>query len=416
VSAKAPPRPRRLPVATVHSAAHPGGNLTQTPRSQFPPIITLPSAGTVAAILQKQEQLMATVVEGEEIEVDDEANESDTHVEYDIATYPSDLTLSVIHEMWRNDEIVIPTFQRKFVWNIKQASYLIESFLVGLPVPQVFFYISEKNKNLVIDGQQRIKSVIFFFEGYFGEENLQGRRQVFRLNGLDDKSPYYNKRFADLTESDQRKLKNAVLRAVNIRQLAPHDQSTSMYHIFERLNTGGTPLKPQEIRNCVFHGPIIEMLHELNDLPSWRRIIGKKMLDKYQKDVEQVLRIFAFSENAEKYEKPMKEFLNRQMGAHRTGRDAQALAFRKSFTEVCDLVEAELPDKPFHIRGPLNLAALDSVMATLIRNKRSRVDGLKARFKTLLSDKQFKEAIFFNTSDASAVEQRLKLAKKHLVG
>jgi len=249
---------------------------------------------------------MASLAEPEEIEVDDVSEESDTHIEYDIATYPSDLTLSVIHEMWKNEEIIIPSFQRNFVWNIKQSSGLIESFLVGLPVPQIFFYISEKNKNLVIDGQQRIMSIIFFLEGYFGKENLQGRRQVFRLSGLDPKSPYFNKRFVDLSESDQRKLKSAVLRAVNIRQLAPHDQSTSMYHIFERLNTGGTPLKPQEIRNCVFHGPIIDVLHELNDNADWRTIIGKKMLDKYQKDVEQILRIYALTERGDKYEKPMK--------------------------------------------------------------------------------------------------------------
>lgn len=358
---------------------------------------------------------MATAIEPEEIEVDEVLEETDTHVEYDIATYPSDLTLSVIHEMWRNEEIVIPTFQRKFVWNIKQASHLIESFLVGLPVPQVFFYISEKNKSLVIDGQQRIKSVIFFLEGYFGEENLQGRRQVFRLTGLDEASPYYNKRFVDLTEADQRKLKSAVLRAVNIRQLAPHDQSTSMYHIFERLNTGGTPLKPQEIRNCVFHGHIVQVLHDLNEEESWRRIIGKKMLDKYQKDVEQVLRIYALSERGDKYEKPMKEFLNKQMGIHRTGKDSATSSFRKEFLEVCGLVDDELPSKPFHIRGPLNLAALDSVMATLIRNKKARADGLAARYSKLLAEKAFKDAIFFNTSDASVVEHRLRLAKEYLV-
>lgn len=358
---------------------------------------------------------MATAAEGEEIEVDDVANESDTHIEYDIATYPSDLTLSVIHEMWKNEEIVIPTFQRNFVWNIKQSSYLVESFLVGLPVPQVFFYISEKNKSLVIDGQQRIKSVIFFLEGYFGEENLQGRRQVFRLTGLDEKSPYYNKRFVDLTEADQRKLKNAVLRAVNIRQLAPHDQSTSMYHIFERLNTGGTPLKPQEIRNCVFHGQIVELLHDLNEDEAWRRIIGKKMLDKYQKDVEQVLRIFALSERPGEYEKPMKEFLNTQMGLHRTGKDGPSVSFKKEFVEVCELVDETLPEKPFHIRGPLNLAVLDSVMATLISNKKARADGLEDRFSALLKDAKFKDAIFYNTSDASVVQERMKLAKQYLV-
>ena len=101
----------------------------------------------------------------DEIEVEEEAGDEElgTHVEFDIATYPSDLTLSVIHEMWTEKDIAIPSFQRNFVWNIKQSSLLIESFLLGLPVPQVFFYIDSENKNLVIDGQQRIMSVVYFF-------------------------------------------------------------------------------------------------------------------------------------------------------------------------------------------------------------------------------------------------------------
>ena len=230
--------------------------------------------------------------ESETIDVEQEDDES-PYVTYEIATYPSDLTLNVIHEMWNDGQIEVPKFQRSFVWTIKQSSQLIESFLLGLPVPQVFLYIDDEHKNLVIDGQQRIKSVIYFFEGYFGEETSHGRRQVFRLQGLDERSPYHKKRFEDLTVVDQRKLRNTVLRAVNIRQLTPKDNSTSAYHIFERLNTGGTPLKAQEIRNCVFHGQIVEELRELNMHKSWRMILGKPNPDKFQKDIELILRVFS---------------------------------------------------------------------------------------------------------------------------
>ncbi|MEW6093888.1 MAG: DUF262 domain-containing protein, partial [Chloroflexota bacterium] len=82
----------------------------------------------------------------------DESQEDEAYVTYDIATYPSDFTLSGIVEMWGNGDITIPEFQREFVWTIKQSSLLIESFLLGLPVPPVFFYIDDENKNLVIDG------------------------------------------------------------------------------------------------------------------------------------------------------------------------------------------------------------------------------------------------------------------------
>jgi len=354
----------------------------------------------------------------DEIEVEEEADDEElgAHVEFDIATYPSDLTLSVIHDMWKDTDITIPSFQRNFVWNIKQASLLIESFLLGLPVPQVFFYIDSDNKNLVIDGQQRIMSIVYFFEGYFGTENMQGRRAVFRLSGLSKDSPFANKKFSDLTSQEQRKLKGAVLRAVNIKQLAPANQSTSMFHIFERLNTGGTPLKAQEIRNCVFHGALVDFLHEANDDKNWRMILGRKPRDKHQRDVEMILRLFAMSERSNKYEKPMKEFLNQQMKNHAKAKGAdEAEKFVERFSVVTAAIVAQLGAKPFHVRGPLNLAAMDSVMAVLIRNSANIPKDLKVRFSRLVADTEYRKAIFFNTSDPKEVGKRLELAQKYLM-
>jgi len=100
----------------------------------------------------------------EELEIDEHIEENEAFICYDIASYPSDLTLNTIKEMWDNADIVIPEFQRNFVWTIQQSSLLIESFLLGLPVPQVFFYVDDKNKSLVIDGQQRIMSIVFYLD------------------------------------------------------------------------------------------------------------------------------------------------------------------------------------------------------------------------------------------------------------
>src|ERR1017187_5745625 len=264
--------------------------------------------------------------------------------------------------MWKDGDITIPDFQREFVWTIRQSSLLIDSFLCGLPVPPVFFYIDEHNKNLVIDGQQRIMSIVFFMKGFFGRESTQGRRQVFRLSGLDEKSPYYNKRFSELEEDDQRKFKQAVLRAVNIRQLSPLGESTSAYHIFERLNTGGTPLTPQEIRNVVFRGGLATKLKEANQDPNWRLILGKKSLDKHLKDVELLLRLFSLFNAVDKYEKPMKEFLNKSMRRHQKGDTKKVHAFLKIFPKVTQFIISSLGNKPFHLRGPINTSALDSAM------------------------------------------------------
>ena len=88
---------------------------------------------------------------------------------YDILAYPADYTLEVLVDKWRKGQITIPKFQRHFVWNQKQASKLIDSFLMGLPIPPVFvFSDNDSHELLVVDGQQRIQSVVYFFEGYFG--------------------------------------------------------------------------------------------------------------------------------------------------------------------------------------------------------------------------------------------------------
>jgi hypothetical protein len=353
----------------------------------------------------------------EDLEVDEVMDDEDeVGLTYDIASYPSDLTLSVIYEMWKNGDIEIPEFQRNFVWNIRQSSLLIDSFLLGLPVPQVFFHVDDKNKSVVIDGQQRILSVVFFFEGYFGPENLQGRRQVFRLLGLDEeKNPYAKKRFVDLEESAQRKLRSSVLRAINIRQLHPADETTSIYHIFERLNTGGTRLTAQEIRNCVFRGGFVRVLRELNNDANWRRILGRNAMDKRQKDIELILRIFSFSESIEAYEKPMKEFLNKTMRREQSGTSARVQRFKKEFLKAAQTIAEDLGEKPFHVRGPLNSAVLDAVFCTILDNVNKLPKDLPERFKALVADKDFRLATYYSTSDLGVVKARFKTAQKLLI-
>lgn len=353
----------------------------------------------------------------EDIDVEDEGEEESVAMTYDIATYPSDYTLSGISQMWADGDIAIPNYQREFVWSIKQSSLLIDSFLCGLPVPPVFFYIDENNRNLVIDGQQRILSIVFFMEGYFGKESTHGKRQVFRLSGLGENSQFESKKFVDLAESDQRKLKQSVLRAVNIRQLNPVGESTSAYHIFERLNTGGTPLKPQEIRNCVFMGNFSELLKEANKDKNWRKIVGKPLLDKHQKDVELLLRIFSLVGADNKYEKPMREFLNKAMKKHESGDTAKAKKFFEVFPKVTKEVVNSLGEKPFHIRGPLNVSALDSVMCVLIENAKSlKSIGLRGGYSTLIKDKEFISSTSINTTDAKTLQQRFAVVRRHLSG
>lgn len=216
---------------------------------------------------------MADELDTDELSTEEELDEA-PYVEFDISVSPSDPTLELLSQQISRGDIIIPFYQRKYVWKIEQASRLVESFLMGLPVPQVFLYVNVEDQLEVIDGQQRLMSVKYFFDGLFGEEDDKGRKQVFKLKGLSERSEYNGKTFSDLPPRDQRKLRNSTLRAINIKQLKPSLRSDSVFHIFERLNTGGTQLKPQEVRNAVYRGNIVTKLGQLNETPGWRGILG----------------------------------------------------------------------------------------------------------------------------------------------
>ena len=343
----------------------------------------------------------------------DERDDEVVTIEYDIASYPSDYTLKGLCDMFHNNDITIPDYQRGFVWSIKQSSLLIESFLIGLPVPPIFLYIDDENKNLVIDGQQRLLSIVYFFEGYFGPESISGRRQVFKLSGLKEDNSYYNKRFIDLSDKDKRKLETSVLRAINIRQLSPKNENTCMYHIFERLNTGGTPLKPQEIRNCVFRSAFLNKLKELNNNKDWRTILGKKTPVKNQTDIELLLRIFGLSYDLNTYEKPMKEFLNKT--AKKNMENSPKIdEFLERFTRTCELITKKLRPKPFNIRGPFNTSVFDSVFCTLLNNIDNLPQNIADRYEEMIREQVFIDYTSLATTDEKVVKDRFKYVEQYL--
>ena len=332
--------------------------------------------------------------------------------DYQIATYPADYTLEVLHHKWRSSEIEIPDFQRGFVWKQTQASKLIESFLVGLPVPAVFFYSERRShKYLVIDGQQRLKSIFSYFEGYFGPKR-RGRHAVFQLKGLDQQSQFHDRAFEDLLEDDQRKLKNSVLRAFIVQQLDPEDD-TSMYHIFERLNTGGTLLANQEIRNGIHHGRFSKFLDEINKLNDWRRILGKTEPDTRKRDVELILRFLAIR-NSDSYRKPMKDFLSRFMQKNRNQKKKTLENTRCLFQQTCSVVVASLGEKPFHIRSGLNAAVLDAVMTAFSGHLDEIPEDIRERYDELIRDEDFEKNTRSSTTDVEVVQARLRQAAAQL--
>lgn len=333
---------------------------------------------------------------------------------YEITTYPADFTLEVLHHKWKTGEILIPEFQRRFVWEPIQASKLIESFLVGLPVPAVFFYTERRSrKYFVIDGQQRLKSIFHYFDGYFNPD-MEGIRKTFKLTGLHPESRFHGRTFDGLGEEDQLQLKNAVLRAFIIKQLDPEDD-TRMYHIFKRLNTGGTLLTDQEIRNCVYHGKFIDFLKRLNEVRPWREILGKKEPDRRERDVELMLRFFAMRDISD-YKKPMKDYLTKFMIKHRNPTDQSLKNSEDLFNGTCIAVIDSLGPKPFHIQLGLNTAVLDAVLHAFADHLGDVPVDIKTRYQSLLDDKEFGECTRRWTTDVEVVQRRFRLATERLFG
>ena len=340
----------------------------------------------------------------EPIESEDEDLESATPV-YRIRSYPSDPDLETLYGRWNRGEIEIPAFQRGFVWKPAQASKLIESFLMGLPIPGIFVFLDgEEEKHLVIDGQQRLTSIFGFFDGQLPNTN------DFVLRDVDSK--WEGKNFNTLDPVDKARLLHSILRVIIVEPSSRDDRS-SIYPIFERLNTGGTNLTPQEIRNSTCHGPFNDMLVAVNGNPTWRKVFGAPAPDSRMRDIELIVRFLALWEESNSYTKPMKSFLNNYMGKHR--KEPHPDRYQEIFLRSVTKVAERLGEKPFHLRRGINVATFDATMVAFTTNQ-SIPDDIVDRYQSLKTNAKFVEATTKGTTDVDSVKRRLDLAKTILFG
>ena len=246
-------------------------------------------------------------------------------------------------------------------------------------MPALFLYADpDTGERQVIDGQQRLMSVVQFYEGSFRNANM-GKEKPFRLVGLGDGSPYEKCMMEEIEEkfpAKFAKLNDSVMRAFVIKQLDP-DDATSIYHIFERLNTGGSQLLGQEIRNCVYHGRLNELLNSLNEDANWRKIIGKPVADARMRDTEMILRFVALYFYGEQSKKPMKDFLSTSMKKKRNLPEADAEALGRKFRETCAQIVSTLGEQPFHGHRGMNPAIFDALFTVIAKHG----GALSANFK-----------------------------------
>ena len=347
-----------------------------------------------------------------DIEIIDEADtdESVLPLRYDITSFGIDFDVEGLVRRLNDEEVLVPDWQRHYVWSIRQASSFIESLLLGLPVPGVFLGKDPESGCLfVIDGQQRLKTLQFFYAGKFKGSRVS--HSTFKLQGVDKR--FDGSTFEDLTDADRRNLNNSLIHATVVRQDAPPDNDTSMYQIFKRLNTGGSKVNAQEIRCAIYQGALIDKIKVLNRNAEWRGIVGKP--SPRLKDQELILRFMAMWHTGGQYTKPMAEFLNAFTQRHRNPDRVWLDATSKLFEETI-VAFAVAKDKPFRLREgrAVNAAVFDSMTVGLA--KRITETGILGSSQianvhdSLIVDDDYKQAVMQGTSDETSVEHRLKIA------
>lgn len=337
--------------------------------------------------------------------IDDFAEDEIEEFRYSITSYGVDYSVDRIVDRLEKGNILIPEFQRKYVWNIKDASRFIESLILGLPVPGVFFtQEKDSGKMLVIDGQQRLLSLQKFYKGIFND------KQIFRLKGV--QSDLEGKAIDELNGSDRLRLDDSVIHATVVKQDLPDDDGSSIYMVFERLNTGGMKLTPQEIRACIYHGSFNRMLANLSNNPSWKKIYGTE--NNRLKSEELILRFFALSENWEQYKKGLKGFLNQYMEEHKNISTEQETILADKFSSTVGFIYEALGDSAFRLSKNLNAAVYDSVMiATTIlleNNPNPNKNEFIKNYNGLIIDPEYTSHVKMTTASETSVKGRINKA------
>lgn len=348
---------------------------------------------------------------------------------FNITSWGADLSFRELITMYDEEELIKPELQRHYVWDKVEASRFVESLLLGLPVPSIFLANTFEDQKLIVDGYQRIMTVYDFVKGIWSKDG-----RVFRLSNSDKlNNRWRGKSFGELSSAEQRKLKSTTIHAIIFDQAKPEEQDTSLYQIFERINTGGRALGAQEIRNCVYQGKLNSLLIEVNKNANWRHFVGDTA-DSRMRDMELILRFLALNtdeiKNAAKGNVSLKKLLNEYMGDKKNNTDAAINAQRDTFESTIKFIKENIGDSAFYnivagepgkIRKRFYPTIFDSLMvATAIALEQLGTgiptDNLEAKRLDILQDENFRKFISEGTMQTESIHGRIALLLEGLYG
>jgi hypothetical protein len=312
-----------------------------------------------------------------------------------------------------------PEYQRKFVMETKLSSRLVESILMDVPIPVIYLAEESDGSYSVIDGQQRLTSFISFVNGSFPNN------KTFTLTGMKVLSELNKSAFGQLSKENQNKIRTTTIHTIIIKKESNEDIK---FEIFERLNTGSIKLNEDEIRNTIYRGPYIKLLAELENDPTFHRLVNKDNFKRRMIYRGMILRFFALSEKTYiNYKENIKQFCNRELRDNRSMADEKVEEYRQRFKHCLELVSTVFGDKAFrrfipgdasNVNGKwvvsrINMALFDIQMSGFVNYSKNQIvpkaDELReALIKLMTEDELFINSILLQTSGKEQMTTRFK--------
>jgi hypothetical protein len=277
---------------------------------------------------------------------------------------------------------------------------------LGYPIPGIVLVQQEDKSYLVLDGQQRLKTLAAFYKGLH-------RGKEFALNNVAEQ--FQGLTYEKLSPSLKRMLDNSFIQAIIVKGDRSDASAESIYQVFERLNSGGTQLTPHEIRVALNTGALVSLLSELNQEVGWRQIYGPVSLR--MRDHELILRILALYHRSAEYATPMKRYLNKFRRDHRDLTGLHAVTVRDLFDQATMLLSQAGARDVLRRQGQrVNTALLEAsviaCMKLLDLNPSATVDEVKAGLSRLVGDVDISRVTSAGTTNEETVRKRLAIAAK----